>query len=359
VSKKRGNGEGSVYQRKDGSWVGQYQFLAPDGSRKARYIYAKTRREAASRLSQALAERDSGSVHYCGSMTVGEYLDRWLESTEGTVKERTWIRAEVDVRVHLKPALGKTRLDRLSALQLQSLYRTKLDVGLSPRTVRIIHATMSKALRQAVGWQLIPRNVAQAATPPREQKREIRPLDEGQVKRLLEAAAGDRLEVLYVLAVTTGMRSGELLGLRWEDVDLNAGTLRVRRTVFNGKVSEPKTAKSRRSIKLTNYCAGTLRRHPKESEWVFCTGVGTTISVHNLHNRSWKPLLQKAGLPYIRFHDLRHTCATLLLTKGVHPKVVQELLGHSSIGITLDTYSHVLPNMQGEAVRAMDEVLGR
>jgi integrase len=338
--------------------VGQYKFLAPDGTQKTRYIYAKTRKEAASKLSRALVERESGLVYYCGSMTVGEYLDRWLESTKGTVKERTWIRAEVDVRVHIKPALGKTRLDRLNSLQLQALYRAKLDAGLSPRTVRMIHATLHKSLKQAVGWQLVPRNVAQAVAPPREQRREISPLDEEQVKRLLGAAVGDRLEALYVLAVTTGMRSGELLGLKWEDIDLRAGTLRVRRTVFNGKVSEPKTAKSRRSIKLTRSSVRALQGHPVVGEWVFCTGVGTTISVHNFHNRSWRPLLRKAGLPQIRFHDLRHTCATLLLTKGVHPKVVQELLGHSSIAITLDTYSHVLPNMQGEAVRAMEDMVG-
>ena len=353
--KRRGNGEGSVYRRKDGLWVGQYEIQTPSGT-KTKYIYSKTRKDAATKLSKAIADRDSGLVYDCGSMKVGEYLDRWLDSTRGTVRERTWIRAEVDVRVHLKPTLGKIRLDRLDALQVQSLYRVKLDSGLSPRTVQIIHATLHKALKQAVRWSLVPKNVAEVASSLKPYKKEIHPLSEDQVRRLLKAVEGDKLEALYLLAVTTGMRSGELLGLRWEDVDLEAGTLQVRRTIFNGRIEAPKTSKGRRSIKLTNRSVQALRVHTEVGEWVFCTGVGTPISAHNLHNRSWKPLLKKAGLPNIRLHDLRHTCATLLLTKGVHPKIVQELLGHSSISITLDTYSHVLPNMQEKVVEAMEDI---
>jgi integrase len=140
-------------------------------------------------------------------------------------------------------------------------------------------------------------------------------------------------------------------------VDLEAGTLQVRRTVFNGQIEAPKTQKGKRSIKLTQTSITTLRKHPRVSKWIFCTKAGTPMSVHNLHRRSWKPLLKKTALPLdTRFHDLRHTCATLLLTKGVHPKIVQELLGHSSISISLDTYSHVLPNMQEKAVRAMEDI---
>ncbi len=356
MPKKRGNGEGSLYRRKDGLWVGQYKIQTHDLT-KTKYIYAKTRKEAASKLADALAERDSGLVYDCGSMSLGAYLKRWLENTKGTVRERTWMRAEVDVRVHIDPVLGKSRLDRLSALQLQSFYRTKLDSGLSPRTVQIIHATLYKALKQAVRWQLVPRNVAQSVDPPKANKKEIKALDEYQVRKLLSTVEGDTLEALYVLAITTGMRSGELLGLKWEDVDFRAGVLRVNRTVFNGRVNAPKTSKSRRSIKLSRSALVALKNHARTSEWVFCTSVGTTICAHNLHNRSWKPLLKAAALPLTtRFHDLRHTCATLLLTKGVHPKVVQELLGHSSISITLDTYSHVLPTMQEKAVAAMDEI---
>jgi len=356
VAKKRGNGEGSVYRRKDGLWVGQYKVPTPEGTKKTKYIYSKTRKDAATKLTAAMAERDSGVVYDSEGLTVEGYLVEWLRSVRGTVRERTWKRSEEVVRLHIVPALGKTRLDRLSALQLQALYRSKLGSGLSARTVRMVHTTAHKALKQAVRWSLIPRNVAEAVDPPRERATEIRPLDEGQVKGLLRAVRGERFEALYVLAVTTGMRSGELLGLRWEDVDLQAGTVQVRRTVFNGRVEAPKTAKARRNIKLNRASIAALCQHPRTGEWVFCNGVGGPLSVHNLHNRSWKPLLKKAGLPDMRFHDLRHTAATLLLTKGVHPKVVQEMLGHSSISITLDTYSHVLPNMQGEAVKAMESI---
>lgn len=356
LPKKRGNGEGSVYKRKDGLWVGQYKIQTQNGP-KTKYIYSKTRKEAASKSADALAERDSGLVYKCGPMSLGDYLVWWLEATKGTIKERTWIRAKIDVRVHIDPVLGKSKLDRLSALQLQTFYRTKLDSGLSPRTVQIIHATLHKALKQAVRWQLIPRNVTEAVEPPKADKKEIKPLDEKQAKRLLKAARGNKLEALYVLAVTTGMRKGELLGFQWKDVDLDSGTLGVNRTIFGGVVSPPKTAKSRRSIKLSKSALVALTNHERTDEWVFCTSGGTTISVHNLHNRFWKPLLKAAGLPLTtRFHDLRHTCATLLLTKDVHPKIVQDLLGHSSISTTLDTYSHVLPNMQEKVVAAIENI---
>ena len=213
-------------------------------------------------------------------------------------------------------------------------------------------------IKQAVKWTLIPRNIAEYVDPPKVPRKEINPLSEEQVKRLLEAAQGNKLEALYVLAVHTGMRSGELLGLRWKDVDLEGGIVQVRRSVFNGHIEAPKSVKGNRSIKLTRTSIRALREHERTSEWVFCTNVGTTISVHNLHNRSWKPLLLRAELPHTtRFHDLRHTCATLLLIKGVHPKIVQEMHGHSSITITLDTYSHVLPNMQEKAVEAMEDIL--
>ncbi len=354
MTKRRGRGEGSIYRRKDGSWVAQYV-----AGEKRRYIYGKTRKDVAARLSKAIAERDSGIVYDSENLKVADYLDRWLDSIKGTLRERTWRRHEEVTRLHLKPTIGSAKLDKLNALRVQVLYRSKLDAGLSPRTVQIIHATLYKALKQAVRWSLVPRNVCDAVVPPRVPKSEIKPLDARQAKKLLDTARNTQpgFYALYVLAVTTGMRSGEILGLQWRDVDLEARTLQVRRTVFNGAVGTPKTAQSNRGIRLPEIAAEALRRHPRSSEWVFSSKKGTSLSVHNLHNRSWRPLLREAGLPHMRFHDLRHTCATLLLSKGVHPKVVQELLGHSSIEITLDTYSHVLPSMGGAAADAMDDDL--
>ncbi len=309
---------------------------------------------------KAIADRDSGFVYDAGSMTVGEYLNRWLSTIRLTLRPGTFRRYEEASRIHIKPTLGMVRLSRLDVLQLQALYEQKRDEGLSPRTVQIIHATAHKALKQAVRWSLVPRNVAAAVDPPRAAKAEIKPLTTEQAKQLLAVAkkTQPKLYALYTLAITTGMRQGELLGLKWADIDLDSGVLRVQRTVFNGVVNPPKTNKSRRSIKLTRAARHALIEHPRTSEWVFSSRVGTSISVHNVHNRSWKPLLTTAGLPHTtRFHDLRHTCATLLLSKGVHPKIVQELLGHSSIQITLDTYSHVLPSMGDLAAGAMDDAL--
>jgi integrase len=211
--------------------------------------------------------------------------------------------------------------------------------------------------------------------PPKVERKEINPLDREQAKALLEAASGDRLEALYVLAVHTGMREGELLGLKWEDMDLERGVLRLRHGLVRegGKTAlgDLKTPKSRRSIRLTHAAARTLRSHLErqleEMErigslyqpggLVFATQIGTLINPSNLRNRSFKPLLKRAGLRDICFHDLRHTCATLLLSQGTHPKLVQELLGHATVAMTLDTYSHFLPSMGDQTVKAMEAAL--
>jgi integrase len=203
--------------------------------------------------------------------------------------------------------------------------------------------------------------VAEAVTPPRPPKREITPLTQQQLRTLLETVRNDELYALWVLACTTGMRNGELLAVQWHDIDLEAGTLQVKRTVFGGKVSPPKTASGRRTIRLSKLAIAALRQHRTKaaerqtSQWVFSSRAGTPISVHNLHNRSWKPLLERAGLPSgTRMHDLRHSAATLLLSKGVAVK----MLGHADVSTTLSIYAHVLPDMQSIAADAADQALG-
>ena len=243
--------------------------------------------------------------------------------------------------------------------------------------MRYIHVTLHKALKQAVQDGLIPRNVTEAVKPPQIQKEEMRPLTSEQAKTLLEfvRSEADRLEALYVMAVTTGLRQGELLGLKWDDVDLGAGSLQVRRTLVTAKggqvLSSPKTKGSRRTVKLSQTALIALRSHLnrqlgeidragslwRESGLIFASETGEPLDRRYISTHRLKPLLKHAGLPQIRFHDLRHTCATLLLLKNVNPKVVSEMLGHASIAITLDTYSHVLPNMQNEAAKAMEEAL--
>ena len=229
-------------------------------------------------------------------------------------------------------------------------------------------------MKDAVSDGLVPRNVCDAVKSPRPAKKEIRPLTQDQARSLLPAASGGRLEALYTVALHCGLRQGELLGLKWEDADLITGTLSVRRTLSDTregfKFEQPKSGKGR-SVKLSQRTTGALRSHRKRQleeqtgeveerfkGLVFTTTNGTPYTCTNLLSQRFRPLLKRAGLPAAtRFHDLRHTCATVLLIAGKHPKYVQELLGHASISITLDTYSHVIEGMEGGLADAMDDAL--
>lgn len=376
MARKRGNGEGTIYQRSDGTWCGQYTVYVA-GKRKRKTLYGKTRKEVAAKLAKALGHREDGLIFDAEKLRLGEYLDRWLhDSVRDTVRQRTWERYEQIVRVHIKPSLGRVKLKALDPAQVRALYREKLDAGLAPHTVQYVHTTLNKALNEALSDGLVPRNAASAVKAPKPIKKEIRPLSPEQANAFLEAASEDRFEALYVLAITAGLREGELLGLKWEDVDLEAGTLSVRRSLSearSGRFFQPPKNGTGRSIRLTARAIDALKRHKASQNqerlklgtlWhdgglVFPSRIGGPMNAKNLIARSFKPLLVRVSLPRtVRFHDLRHTCATLLLGKGVHPKIVQELLGHATIAITLDTYSHVLPNMQGEAVSAMEDALG-
>jgi len=377
MAKKRGNGEGSIYRRRDGRWVGQYLVHTAKGPQ-YRYLYGKTRAVVAEKLTRAMADRDSGLIFDAGKVTVGDYLDRWLADTvKGTVRTSTYERNEEIVRLHIKPSLGRVGLKKLTPTHVRGLYSEKLDSGLAPATVRRIHSTLHKALSQAVSDGIVPRNAAHVKAP-RPAPEEIRPLSEDEARAFLDAArqSGERFEALYVLAITTGLRRGELLGLRWDDADLEFGTLRVGRALVRegGRhtLGETKTRRGRRQINLTPRTVNALKKHRKQQleekmklaglykdhGLIFASGVGTPVNPENLVKRSFKPLLKKAGLPEIRFHDLRHTCATLLLSRGVHPKLVQELLGHATIAMTLDTYSHYLPSMGDQAAGAMGNAFG-
>jgi integrase len=375
LSRKRGNGEGSITKRKDGRWVARYTVHTAKGP-KRKSIYGRTRQEVATKLAKAMSDRDGGIELDPSRVTVNEYLQRWLkDSVKGSVRPITFESYERLVRVHVVSVLGRIKLKALSPAHLQGFYRDRLDAGLSPCTVQRLHAVIHRALKQALRWGLVARNVSEAADPPKAQRKEIRPLTPEQVRTLLKAAQGDRLEVLYVLAITTGLRQGELFGLSWEDVDLATGRLSVRRTLTTPKggrrLGPPKRSKSCRSVKLTAGAIKALTAHRErqleEREklaelwqdlgFVFATQVGTPLNRHNFFRRCFKPMLEKAGLPHtVRFHDLRHTCATILLSKNVNPKIVQELLGHANISQTMDTHSHVLPDMQERAASAMDDI---
>ena len=375
MARRKGNGEGTITYRKDGRWEGRYTVHTGTGP-KRKVLYGKTRAEVAEKLTKAMVDRDGGLVFDTNNQTVAEYLARWLnDSVKGSVKPITFESYELLVRVHIVPALGRVKLKNLSPPHLQAFYRNRLDAGLSPVTVRYLHALLHRSLKQALRWNLVHSNVAKAVDPPKIPRKSMHALTPTQARVFLDAAREDRLEAMYVLAIHCGLRQGELLGLRWEDVDLEARTLRVSRTLSRTKdgpsFTAPKTAKSRRTVQLTNGAIEALKRHSKrqaeeivsvdtlyqDQSLVFASEIGTPLNRHNVNYRSIKPLLKRAGLPNIRFHDLRHTCATLLLGRGVHPKFVQELLGHATIAITLDTYSHVLPGMGDQTSRAMEDAL--
>jgi integrase len=372
---RRGNGEGTITRRKDGRWEARYYAPTVNGM-KRKTIYGKSQAEVRDMLTKALSDRIDGIVYDDENMSVGEYLDVWLKgSVRGSVRQSTYDRDTNLVNNHIKPVLGGLKLKKLNSAQVQSFYRDRLDTGLSASTVRKLHDILRRGLAQAVDWHLTPRNVADVVKPPRPLAKEMVALSADETGRLLDAAAEDRLEALYKLAVHTGMRQGEMLALRWQDVDLENAVVSVRRTLTRsgGKVTfgEPKTKKSRRSIRLTPQATEALRAHLerqlrdmeilgdryRDQGLVFTTDTGAPINPSNLRQRSFAPLLKSAGLPHMRFHDLRHTCATLLLSRGVHPKFVQELLGHATIAITLDTYSHVIPSMGDATAKAMEDAL--
>src|SRR5688572_4662911 len=370
---KRGNGEGSITRRKDGLYMARYTVETVTGA-KRKTVYAKTRKEVSEKLTVAMADASKGITAGGGPKTVGAFLTSWLEnSVRGSVRKCTYDRNESLCRVHLIPSLGRKKLKTLSAADVAGFYRSRLDSGRSAASVHKMHETLHKALNLAVRWGYITKNPADDVDAPRVHTEEVHPLTRDEARTLLKVVRGDRLEALYVVALHTGLRQGELLALRWEDVDIEGKTLIVRRTITKdgGKllIGPTKTAKGRRTVKLTRDAAEALREHLtrqlEEIEGlgdyyqpgglVFATTKGTLLNPTNLRKRSFAPLLARADLPHQTFHQLRHTAATILLLKHVNPKIVSEMLGHASIAITLDTYSHVLPNMQDSAVAAMEE----
>lgn len=367
---RRGNGEGSIVQRPNGRWMAQVTVgYNATGKRVRKTVYGDTKGDVQEKLTRLQNSKLDGMLTDTGRLTLASYLDRWLaDVARPTIRATTHVSYKGIIANHISPRIGGVKLDKLTPAHVQGLYSALERDGASATTRRHCHVVLNRALKQAVQWGLVPRNVCSAVKRPRDEEKEIQPLTAEQAAALLKTAAGDRLEAIYVLAVTTGMRLGELMGLQWSDVDLEAGAVQVRRTLqeVGGQFAlvETKTKKSKRKVDLPNVAVDSLHEHRKRqlaaghlgAGYVFTDTHGGHLRRSNVHRYSYKPLLKRAGLPTIRFHDLRHTAATLLLLDGVHPKVVQERLGHSKIGITLDTYSHVLPTMQKDAAARLDRL---
>lgn len=300
-------------------------------------------------------------------MTVGQVGDAYLSSVKKTVAPTTYNRYEQLVRVHIKPNLGHQPIGDLVPFQVEAFYGDLSELDVKPATQYKAGQVLSYICKFAVKNHLLAYNPCRDVAKPRFEEEEFTVLTPDQANKLLEHAESDRLYALYVLALTSGMRSGELYGLHWSDIDFDAEAVSVQRTLeeVSGvhRVKPPKTPHSRRRIDLPKIAIDALREHLKlalvdghAKAPVFCDSRGGYLRRPNVTQRSFQPLLEAAGMPDIRFHDLRHTCATLLLVAGVNPKVVSERLGHSSVQVTLDRYSHVLPTMQKEAAAKLDRL---
>jgi len=368
---KRGNGEGSIYRRSDGQWVAA---VSMPGRRRT-VLYGATREDVRRKLNVALGAAEAGNLSDARGTTVGGFLDVWLaEVAKPSVRHWTFKGYEVHVRRHLKPSLGRLPLDRLEPAHVQRLLNEKLESGLSPKSVRYLRGTLRTALNHAVRWGYISRNPAAVVDGPRVEPYEAQPFTVEEARIFLDAVKGDRLQALYSVALTVGLRQGEALGLRWQDIDLELGTLTVTKQLqrIDGvfQLVEPKTKRSRRTLALPGIAVRELRdhhgRHRSERDhggpgWnsrdlVFTTRAGEpldgTVVSHQFHK-----ILERAGLAQRRFHDLRHSCATLLQAQDVSARVAMEILGHSHIAVTMNMYTKVVTGLKRDAAARMNDLL--
>ena len=379
MAKRRANGEGNLRKRKDGRWEGRYTAGHDPETGKAIYrnVLGRTQAEARAKLKQAIEEAKQSGPNQPHQSTVGEWMDIWFENY-AKVKVRPsshqTYRGYIDN--HIKPNIGKVPLEKLTPLELQKFYKKLLEQGragrlesrhqakgLSPKTVRNIHQIISSAMNLAREQKLITANPAEGCALPRLEHKEMKTLLVEQLQSFLRESKDSGVFELYYLELATGLRRGELLGLKWVDIDLERGDLRVRRQIarINGEVVEAplKTKNAYRTLPLSADAIDVLmqqRRKTGNSEWVFPSPTGGPLSpdsvLHMLHR-----VLKRAGLPKVRFHDLRHTFATLALQSGVDIKTVSGMLGHFSAGFTLDTYAHVTTSAKREAAKTMGSLL--
>lgn len=373
------NGRSTIVKQQDGRWHGFVSMGAKgDGNRDRRHVSAATRAAVVEKVKALEAKRDAGMVGAAGrGMLVDEWLDYWADNIASVrVRARTLDTYRAMIRMHLNPYIGKRRLDQLQPEHLEQTYKQLLDKGLSPASVLRVHRMLHRALKIAMQRDRVARNVAALVEPPRQERPKTPdPLDVEECKRVLAAAEGLRNSARWTVALALGLRQSEALAVQWADVDLERGTLSVRRGLHRvpgeGLVfTEPKTDRSRRTIAVPAPLIDALRKHRVAqneerlvagTEWddwdlVFTQPNGRPLDKHSDYE-AWIRLLNRAGVRHIRLHDGRHTAATLLLTAGVHPRVVMELLGHSQMRTTTDIYSHVMPALAQEAADRMAKTL--
>ncbi len=371
--KRRQYGSGQIEKRGD-KWLIR-MYLQRDGAGKKVFhneTVEGTKTEAEKRLRALQNEKDAGVFVEPTDLTLNQYLDKWLVIVQRKVAKRTHEDYSELMARYVKSELGEKRLSSLKNDDIQTLYTDMLERSLSSRTIRYTHTVLKAALKRAVKMGLLKSNPAEDVELPRKEQREMRALTPDEARKFLDAAEGDRYEALFIFALDTGMRPEEYLALKWGDIDLERGTATVRRTLCwkrKGRKEEGggwyfgkgKTAKSRRTLPLSRPTIQAITNHRPASfdpeDFVFTTVEGGPMISDNLAQRYFKPLLKKAKLSTVRLYDLRHTMATLLLVAGVNPKIVSERLGHSSVVLTLDTYSHIIPGLQELATQKLEQAL--
>ncbi|MGH2507600.1 MAG: tyrosine-type recombinase/integrase [Ktedonobacteraceae bacterium] len=371
---RRTQGEGSVYMRKDGRAAASAMY---EGKRITKY--GKTKKEAWENLQAVLDDLKQGKAVIGPKQTVAQYLTRWLEDSQRLqLRQRSYGRYAYAVNKQIIPTLGHIQLDKLTHEDVQKLCTNLMDQGYAPRTVGKAHVVLRKALKDAVLQKMLSQNVTDHIALPRVSDYEARVLTWAECERLIEASQGYRIWFFLVLALVTGARRGELLALRWSDVDVETGLVFIHRSVGHASYAsgyvenEVKTRAGRRKVRLPQFVLDLIGKQKEYLEYLRVKA-GTKWQEHDLVftnltggymdeasiRKPFKRLLKKLGLPDMRIHDLRHSAATLLLASGVSPKVVQELLGHSDIKVTLGIYGHVIPGMQEKVIEVMDKHLGK
>jgi integrase len=379
---RRANGEGTITRRKDGLWQAAIYVPQPDGTIRRRYLYNRDRDRLREQLNELSYQVGKGVLTPDGAMTVSEYLDQWLaEVAAKQVRPSTYTGYETNVRLHIKPLIGSKKLAKLTARDVRQMIETlrakplSRGIGImSDRAVQYVHATLRSALEQACREELISRNVAKLVQSNVRDAGQHEPYSVQESKRLLIHAQRHRLHALWVLLVMLGVRRGEVLALRWADVDLGAGTVAVlgslQRVGSSLQRVPTKTRGSQRTIPLPAPCVEALRAHRARqntdrlaagtrwvtSDLVFTTRHGTPIEPRTV-NRMFRALTDAAGLRPVRLHDLRHGCVSLLLSLGVPPRTVMQIVGHTVMEMTMERYGHVNLDDQREALSLLDQVL--
>ena len=374
---RNANGEGSIYARQDGRYAGAAYVITRDGARRRRTVYGKTRREVAAKLRTLQEQSAQGIPAYDRGMPLRDYLAHWLDAVAAEkVSAKTLVNYRLFVNRHIVPVIGDKRIGTLSSDDVRALIAAKRKEGFAPRTVRQMHATLRVALQHAVRERLVPANVAGSMSVRIERESSINPFDSDEARSFLQAVRGDPWEALWIVAITMGLRKGELLGLQWHDVDLAGGSLMIRRSLqrigTELVTAPPKTRSSIRALQIPSMAAKALVAHRELEEekarafghrWarsrpVFTSAKGALIEPRDV-NHALDRVLTTADLRRIRVHDLRHTCATLLLSQGVPQRVIMDQLGHSSITVTMNIYAHVMPAMHTDSAARMDALLQR